>query len=470
MSAASLIRQVARQTDWWFDGPLLSPLRQIGAGLLVAAGPWILAIVTLTLIGAATEPRLGAVVLEDMRLAIVYAFMLGPIVAAPAGVIAARAVTDAVGTGAEVPVGAILLIAAGIAGIGAEALAATVALIFGLTDPGLALAFAVLTAVSAMMWTAFPVLTACRARYRLIVAFAVGMAAALGLSLAVAGIARSGADVVWCFTTGIALCFALCVVPLDPAALTPAALRDAARGLGGAGRSAWPLALGASLAIAGVWADKWVAWAWTGGQVSAAGFRHLPAYDSALFLAQLSVLPGLAAIAMFYEGPVRAAMARFRSELTRGTSLYGAERAVGVVAARFWTGLGRITVAQAALSAALILASPALAAAGGLRLDQLLLLRTGIAGAFLHMILLAASGVLILANRKAAFAAAQAAFLGFNLALSAALAAGGHLSALGFAGAAALAAALTVVLAMQTVRELLRHVFLSGNDGLFRSD
>ncbi|MFC6639788.1 exopolysaccharide Pel transporter PelG [Sulfitobacter sp. JBTF-M27] len=463
----SSARELATHLDWIFDGPLLNPLRRIVAELIVVAGPWLLTIVTLILISQTAQPSLGAEALEDMRLAVVYAFMLAPLIATPLGIVAARSITNIEAPPDKTALGALMLVACGFSGITAQLLAITVTLALRLSDTALALAFLVLTSSSAMLWTAFIVLGACRARRRLILAFSVGMAAAVSLSVLTVKTSQTSADLVWCFAAGITLSLGLCFAPFCLAGLESKGLHRAWARMLGTARTTWPLALGAMFAIAGVWADKWVAWGGSGGLTSTAGFLHSPTYDSALFLAHLSAVPGLAVLALYFDVPFREAMARFRSALSRGASLDRAERAGEALGVTIWTGIQHSMIAQLALSAAFLLIAPVAATLAGLRLDQFLILRTGIVGTFLHVFFLAASAVLILFNRKLVFLTAQFLFLAINLGVSLVLSTAIRMTALGFTLAALVGGIFAIVFVYATIREILRYHFLDGNDVLF---
>ena len=204
------------KTDWWLDGPLLTPIRKLLEALNVAARPWVLAGVTLALIGRTAERWLTPEALEDIRLTVVYAFMIAPMVAAPLGVTAARLITSAA---EPIPhdsgLAALMLVTCGLAGITAQVLAVVVVFTLGLSDPELALAFVVLTSSCAMMWTAFIIMNACRLRPHLVLSFAAGMGLALTLCQFSIQIFISGALLVWCFTAGIALYFDLCLAPVS---------------------------------------------------------------------------------------------------------------------------------------------------------------------------------------------------------------------------------------------------------------
>lgn len=462
------LHEATAKTNSWLDGPLLTPIRKVLEALIVAAGPWVLAVVTLALIGRTAEQWLTPEALEDIRLTVVYAFMIAPMVAAPLGVTAARLITSA----AEPPphdsgVAALMLITCGLAGITAQALAVVVVFTLGLSDPELALAFVVLTSSSAMMWTAFTIMNACRLRPHLVLSFAAGMVLALTLCQFSIQISISGALLVWCFTAGIALSFALCLAPFCAIGLQPALLRKTVVDLRKTARATWPLAAGAFLAITGIWADKWIAWAGPNGLVSTAGFAHSPTYDSALFLAHLSAVPGLAALTVHFESPARHAMAQFQSILTNGASLKAAEQAGEALSGKLWKGIHRTLLTQLALSGLLLLLAPAAASLAGLLLDQFLILRTALIGSLLHILFLSTSAVLILCNRKQAFLTLQLLFLATNVAGTAILSAVYGTTALGFTIASALASIAATIYAHATLRDVLRHCYLTGNEALF---
>ena len=82
--------------DWWVQDPLLGPVWRAASGLVVAAGPWLIAIVTLVLVGSVAGQRFDAAQVEDLRLSVVYAFMLAPLIAAPVGVLTARSLGSVV--------------------------------------------------------------------------------------------------------------------------------------------------------------------------------------------------------------------------------------------------------------------------------------------------------------------------------------------------------------------------------------
>lgn len=66
-------------------------------------------------------------------------------------------------------------------------------------------------------------------------------------------------------------------------------------------RTHWPLALGGGMYYAGIWVDKWLMWTAPERLVLNAGLVSYPDYDSALFLACLTIVPSMAVFVVNIE-------------------------------------------------------------------------------------------------------------------------------------------------------------------------
>lgn len=435
--------------------------QMIGA-VILAAGPWIVAVAALVIVGISLRPQIGLAALEDLRIAVVYAFMLAALAAAPAAVIATRSLALAPSTGA------VLTIALCASGAGAITLALLVSFAFGLVGSAIWPGFLMLTSSSAMVLTAMPILAACRAEVRAVLSFLIGMGGAVVLSLTLFAADASGASVLWAFSAGNAVCLFICGVRYGAGAADPEALLDAARALRGATYISWPYALAAASAVSGVWIDKWIIWIGPTGGVTHSGFLHAPGYDGAMFLAHLSALPALTAIMAFQAGPVMRAMEGFHDRLNRGDTLASLETQARCISLLLWSGLFRIFGLQASIIAILVLMAPLIAEFAGFRLDQLLLLRIAFPAAFLHSLFLGMAAVLTLTNDNIRFALLHVIFLILNLVLTAWLSAQLGVTPLGFQIAGLLSIMIAAPLALSSMRFFVRRHFLEGNDSLFK--
>ncbi|MFP4239072.1 MAG: exopolysaccharide Pel transporter PelG [Rhodosalinus sp.] len=446
-----------------FDDPLLAPLRRLAGALIVAAGPWLVAIAGLTLVSGHLKSQLGHAATEDLRLAVVYAFALAPLAAAAPGMLAARSIAR--GGATRDLVRALFLVASGLGGAGGMALAALASAALGLGGLWLSLVF--LTAASAVMWVGFAVLAALREHRYLVLVFCIGMALSFALAVLTAGGRPTVDRVLWSITTGVAACAGLLMARVSAAAGSAPDLAAGWTALRAEGRFSPALALGAVLAMLGVWADKLFYWFGPEGMRTASGLRHFADYDSVMFLAHLSVVPSLAALLALHEGPVRRGMARFLHALEARKTRAALREEVRSLSRLTLGGVQAILLVQLALSAAFILMAPMMLSGAGMRLDQYLLLRTGLLGAFVHAVFLAASAVLVLCNRKWHFLALQVLFLGANLGLSLFFYIVMGVTAYGFVFASFLSAAVAVPLAAAALENLDKLHLMVENDHIF---
>ena len=117
--------------------------------------------------------------------------------------------------------------------------------------------------------------------------------------------------------------------------------------------------------------------------------------------------------------------------------------------------------------AVFVLMAPLIVSTLHLRPDQFFILRAGMAGVLCHAVLIAASSVLILCNRKTAFLVSQAVFLGANLVCSLSLVSLETPNALAFALSASIGALVACLLAYNSLLNFVRNFLLIHNDGLF---
>ena len=460
MIAASLA-----QIDRLFDGALLAPVRRMSGALVVAAGPWLAAVAAIAFASWATEPDIGPLAAEDLRLAVVYAFALAPLASAPVSTLATRRI--AAGTLTRAQVGGLFVLAAGLSGAAAQVLALLVVMGLGLKDAGIGVALVFLSGAAAVMWTGFAVLTALRAFRFLIAAFCAGILLASVLSVLVAATSPDVASLIWCFNCGVTVCAALVGARLSLWRTAEIDLVWAMATLREEGRLAHTLAIGAGLAVLGVWIDKWVLWFGPGALRSEVGFANFPDYDSVMFLAHLSVIPSLAALMTFHDDRLRMALLRFRLVLDGGQTLGAVRQSVAHLADTVRSGLSSILLTQLAVCVAIIFLAPSLAHTIGLRLDQYLTLRIGLVGAFFHLVFLAANGILLLCNRKRQFLMLQAGFCALNLILSLGFLPIPGTAGYAFLGCSIIAAAIAGPMALQAVRQLDYLHLLAENDGLY---
>lgn len=459
----------AMDAEWLMADPLLASVRRFGAAIIVAAGPWLVSVVALAIISVTMTPAMGFAAVEDLRLTVVYAFCIAPLVAGPVGAVAGRRISAAVEGGDTGSVAELFLAAAALSGLAAQAVALAVCLVLGIGPAGVAAGFVFLTAAAALLWTSFAVLAAVRSYGFLIAAFTGGMVLSVACALLAAVHAPTTEALIWSFAAGLSLCVALSIrwiQRLFPSGYERFAdtVLDLLRQI----RANAVLCAGVFFAICGVWVDKWVFWFGPQGTRSAAGFLHSSSYDSVMFLAHLSVIPTYAALLVFHHGDLVAAIERFKSAIQARATHALIRHRLDDLAGTAWSGVLTIASVQAAVTIGLVLMSPLLAKSLDFSFGQFLMLRVGLIGVFFHSLMFLCCALLLVANRNRHFAIMQGAFLALNLGISLVLHAAIGMSAYAFLASALLAAAGAFYAAFKALEAYDYDLFLGENDSLFR--
>lgn len=463
------LRGPAADAEWLLSDPLLASVRRFGAAIIVAAGPWLVSVVALAIISVTMTPAMGFAAVEDLRLTVVYAFCIAPLVTGPVGAVAGRRIAAAVEEGNTDSVAELFLAAAALSGLVAQVIALAVCLILGIGPAGVAAGFVFLTAAAALLWTSFAVLAAVRSYGFLIAAFTGGMVLSVACALLAAVHAPTTEVLIWSFAAGVSLCVALSIRYIQrrfPSGYDRFAetFADLLRQI----RASAVLCAGVLFAICGVWVDKWVFWFGPQGARSAAGFLHSSAYDSVMFLAHLSVIPTYAALLVFHHGDLVAVIERFKSAI-QARSSYGLIRErLAELEGTAWTGILTIASVQAAVTIGLVLMSPLLAKALDFSFGQFLTLRVGLIGVFFHSVMFLCCALLLVANRIRHYAIMQGAFLVLNLCISLVLHAAIGMSAYAFLASSVLGAAGAFYAAYKALNAYDYDFFLGENDSLYR--
>ena len=120
------------------------------------------------------------------------------------------------------------------------------------------------------------------------------------------------------------------------------------------------LALGALAGTAGVWIDKWVFWFSPVGESIGGGLVHAPLYDSAMFIASLTLIPSLSAFVIKLETDFFNGYQRYYGTIQEHGTIGQIEEARRELSTFTLDNLVLITVVQAGLCAVILLLAPAI--------------------------------------------------------------------------------------------------------------
>jgi uncharacterized membrane protein len=294
-------------------------------------------------------------------------------------------------------------------------------------------------------------------------AFVAGMAVALVGAVLLAGpFGLSG--LLAAFTLGLAVIFfsltarVLAEYPghvLRPFAFVPAC------------RPYWQLAAVGLIYNAAIWVDKWIMWFAPGATTSGHAMLAHEAYESAMFLAYLSIVPSMALLLVDIETRFFEVYQRFYRDIGEHATLKEIRRNHADIVAILSAGLRRIALLQTVICLIGMLIAPLLVVAVGGGLEMVPIFRYGLLGALFHMLLISAMAVLSYFDLRAELLSVAGAYFLLNAGLTAiSVGLGVEYHGWGYCVATLLAFALAYLAAMSRVGRLLYLTFVANNAAL----
>lgn len=239
-------------------------------------------------------------------------------------------------------------------------------------------------------------------------------------------------------------------------------------------RETWDAARGfPSLAVIGFvaaaapWADKWVMWCSPGAERLDSGLRDFPAYDSAMFIAYLVMVPGIAMFFVAIETDFFVHYRRYFDELLHGARLARLELLRRrIIATVLRAGLS-LLVLEGLVASVAILGGPTFVQIGWMTEQQHPIFRFGVLGALFHTQLLCLLVVLAYLDARRMQLVVVLVFLGLNAALPMLLLSlGDRWYGYGYFAASLASLLVAVVLTFVELHQLNYRVFVGNNPSL----
>mgnify|MGYP001326761610 FL=1 len=156
----------------------------------------------------------------------------------------------------------------------------------------------------------------------------------------------------------------------------------------------WSLALSGFLYNVAIWVDKWIMWLAPERERLPSGFVHNGTYDSAMFLAYLSIVPSMAVFLLHLETRFYEKYLRLYREIQNHATFERIEEDHKTLIGELIAGLRNLIVIQATVSLLCIILAPKILEFLGVSYLQLGIFRFGVLGAFFHVLLLCLTIVL----------------------------------------------------------------------------
>jgi polysaccharide biosynthesis protein PelG len=397
------------------SGSLGDRIASFAHASIVAAGPCLLAVVAIWLIGASINELEGKTTIATFRAVIIYSFALSFVITAPVALVSARLISDKLHDRTVAPIPGIMI--ASLLFSAALTIAIATALFgfaLGLEWPA-AMAAIADCALIALIWVACLFCSVTRDYTSVTAYFAAGMTVSvLGVTLGY-NLRPDLETMLWGFNIGLGVTlFGL----LSRIFFTfPFAVTSIARPSGELSTAAfryWPIALGGLCGAMGAWADKWVVWLSPYGTQIQYGLLHAPLYDSAMFLSYLLVIPAYAAFIIHLEVRFFRNYRLFYSSILEHATLAQIKAHGSRLREETIASLSAITVPQLVLSALIALCAPAVVDVLDMQFRQVGILRFGLIGAVFQFLFITCSSLTLYFDRRLMFLLLQLAFLLLN--------------------------------------------------------
>ncbi len=133
-----------------------------------------------------------------------------------------------------------------------------------------------------------------------------------------------------------------------------------------------------------IWVDKWIMWFAPERDLRVSGFISYPDYDTAMFLAYLTVIPAIAGFVVSVETSFFERYLHFYRDIQRHATFAQIEDNQRDLVSTVLRGLRNLVVLQGSITFLAIVLAPRLVATFGLPAAQLGMLRIGMLGSFFH--------------------------------------------------------------------------------------
>ncbi|MBM4156642.1 MAG: hypothetical protein FJ221_16690 [Lentisphaerae bacterium] len=381
---------------------------------MVSSGPWLLTVLCLAGLGALRAHSVSRDELTVFQIIVYYNFSFSLVVSGPVLAIATRHLSDLVFTrrtdeAMGLLLGSLLLL------LGSQVLI-VVPFYFGFAE--LATPIRVLACVNFLLvsaiWLAHVFLVTLHNDRSVTATFAAGLGVALAAALAL-GRFHATAGLLAGFDLGLALILYALLARI----VADYPRRDTGRwAFLACFRRHWRLAAGGLVYNAAIWVDKWLMWTAPEAVQQPCRLVSCLHYDSAMFLAYLTIVPSIALFVLSVETDFYEVYLRYLRDIREHapwSAIAVNTRRIGEV---LLAGAGRILLWQGLVSSLAILLAPRLLDLLGIAFVELGIFRLGVLGAFFHALFMFLLIVLSYFELHRETLALQLLFLASNAALT----------------------------------------------------
>ncbi|WP_448204811.1 exopolysaccharide Pel transporter PelG [Azospirillum sp. sgz302134] len=372
------LRKLARCDD------LLGVLQGYAHSAFITSGPWMFTILALAGINMIGQHLVDLEELTLFRVVVIYNFCFSVVLTGPLVLVATRYLADAIYAKQVDAAPGMLLATLGLAyGIAALTAGPFYLLLSELPGPIMAAALINFFLVSGI-WVVSIFLSALKDYVAVTTAFALGMLTGM-VATVLLGAAAGPAGMVWGFSAGLALIqFGLIARVFAEYPYRVARLFAFLAYF----RKYWDLALVGLVANLAVWADKWTMWFVPEREVVSGAMVIYSAYDSAMFVAYLTIVPALTLFTVNIETRFFERYQGFYRDIQEHATYDQIARNHRLIISALLESARNLIILQGAVCAVTIFMAPSIVGALGLHYQQIGMFRFGTLGAFFQVMFL----------------------------------------------------------------------------------
>lgn len=400
------LRKLARRDD------LLGVLQGHAHSAFITSGPWMFTILALAGVNVAGGEMLTRDELTLFRVIIIYNFCFSVVLTGPLLLVATRYLADCIYVKQVEGAPGMLLATLGMAYALSAAVAGPFYLFVADLPPGMAAAAASNFLVVSGIWVVSVFLSALKDYTAVTISFAAGMftgfvsAVALGFWLGPLGMVMG-------FTAGLAVIQFVLIARVF--AEYPYGVSRLFAFIGYFPKY-WDLALIGVVANVAVWADKWMMWFVPEREQIAGALLIYSAYDSAMFVAYLSVMPALTIFTVNIETRFFEHYQNFYRDIQAHATWAQINRNHKLIITALIEGSRNLIILQGAICAVAIFLAPNIVGALGLHYKQIGMFRFGVLGAFFQVLFMFCTVILAYFDLRRRNLCAQAFYFLTNIA------------------------------------------------------
>ncbi len=369
---------------------LIGVSKGIGYAAVISSGPWLLTVLSLGMVSVGSGFGAGVLEGDIFRSIVIYNFSGSLVLSGPIAMITTRFLADRIYTAEVEPVPATLL--CGLGCVGVLSIFAGIVFYFLIAElPLMTATLAVANFISvSFLWYVMVFLTALKDYLAISRAFVLGLIVSTIASIALAQVAATDGMLAG-YTLGLTIIVFIVIAKIlaeypyrfaDPLAARPYFLRY------------WELALGGAVFSAAIWIDKWIMWFAPASKTVGGALTTYTAYDGAMFLAYLTVIPALSLFLVSAETSFFRVYQKFYRAISRHATYTEIKERRQDIATTLTTASRNLLVLQGAVSVLAIVLAPRIIALTGSSYEQIGIFRLGVLGAFFHAVVLFQSTLL----------------------------------------------------------------------------